>query len=185
MKTLNLYNRNFMAILSYVTRIRQADNDCIASKIAKKLGLSIGSVFETLKILEEMGIIRGKKIGRATVYEPVKSHPAIKPFHIFDNILRLNELTNTLKQHTRKIILFGSCATGEDTLESDIDLFIVADKDEQTTVRRIISEFQSDREIKPVIMDTVEFMEMQQTDKTFYYEVTKGIELWGGKDELN
>lgn len=172
-----------MIVLSYITRVGQANIECIASKIAKKLELSIGSVFETLKILEEMGIIKGKKIGRATVYEPVKNHPALKPYHIFDNILQLNELVNTLKSHCRKIILFGSCASGDDTLESDIDLFIVADEDKQTILRRIISDFQSDREINPVIMDTVEFMEMQNNDKTFYLEVTKGIELWSGHNE--
>jgi len=179
-----------MLILSYITRVRQGVNGdseacCIASKISKKLGLSIGSVFETLKILEKMGLVKGEKIGRATVYEPVKNHPAIKPFHIFDNILQLNELINTLKPYCKKIILFGSCATGEDTLESDIDLFIIADYEEQTTVREIISDFPSDREIKPVIMDTVEFMEMQDEDKTFYLEVIKGIELWSGKNEFD
>ena len=185
METINLYNRNFMMILSYVSRIGEVNNECIASKIAKNLGLSIGSVFDTLKALEEMGIIKGNKIGRATIYEPVKNHPVIKPFHIFDNILQLNELVKSLKPHCRKIILFGSCATGEDTLESDIDLFIIADEDEQTTVRKIISKFRSDREIKPVIIDTVEFMEMQEKDNAFYLEVTKGIELWGGNNEFD
>jgi len=61
---------------------------------------------------------------------------------------------------------------------SDIDLFVVADKDENDNVLNIISNYHSKREIKPIIVDTVELMELEKDDKVFYNEVMKGIEIW-------
>ena len=49
-------------------------------------------------------------------------NPSIKNFKIFMTINELTPLANTLKETTEKIILFGSCATGKDTSESDMDL---------------------------------------------------------------
>jgi len=180
-----MFNKNTIMVLSYVSKTTPANKDCIASKIAKNLGLSIGSVFEVLKNLNKIGLVNGTRIGRAIIYEPVRSHPMMKSFRVFDNLSELNELVLSLKEYSRKIILFGSCSRGEDTLDSDIDLFVLADDDKQTQVRRLISEFDLDREIKPVIVDTHELMEMQSSDKVFYQEIMKGIELWGENNEYN
>lgn len=38
-------------------------------------------------------------------------------------------------------------------------------------------------EIKPVISDALELIQMEKNDKVFLQEVNKGIVLWGGKDE--
>lgn len=178
-----LYKKNAMLVLSHISKAGSLYKNCIASKIAQNLGLSIGSVFEILKKFEKMGIISGTRFGRAVVYQPISNHPMIKYFRIFDNLWELNDLVTSLKEHCRKIILFGSCARGEDTFESDIDLCVIADEDKQTEVRKIISDFSTDREIKPVIVDTSEFMEMQNTDKVFYNEIMKGIELLGDINE--
>ena len=180
-----LFNRNSMLVLSYISKASILDKDCIASKISSKLNLSVGSVFSILKKFEEMGIIKGTRFGRTVVYEPIIDNPLIKSFRVFDNVSSLNELVIRLKPHCRKILLFGSCSTGDDTFSSDIDLFVVADEDEQVSARRIISDYSIDREIKPIIVDSTEFVGMREKDKVFYSEVTKGIELWGGNNELN
>ena len=174
-----IYNRNPILVLSYISKFKGQNTEITASKISNKLELSIGSVYEILKEFNDAGFIKGTKIGRATIYEPVRSNPIIKQFRIFDNLLFLTNLVEQLKGFTRKIILFGSCSRGEDTFESDIDIFIIADEDMQTDVRRILSDFQSDREIKPVIVDSAELMEMERNDHAFYQEIQKGIVLWG------
>lgn len=179
MDTNYIYNRNPMLVLSYISRFKGQNTEITASKISSKLGLSIGSVYEILKEFNDAGFVTGVKIGRATIYEPVRSNPIIKHFRILDNLLFLSDLVEQLKGFTRKIILFGSCSRGEDTVESDIDLFLIADEDMQTDVRRILSDFQSDREIKPVIVDSMELMEMERNDHVFYQEIQKGIVLWG------
>jgi predicted nucleotidyltransferase len=174
-----IYNRNPILVLSYISKFRGHNIEITASKISKKLELSIGSVYGILKEFDDAGFIKGTKIGRATIYEPMRSNPIIKQFRIFDNLLFLTNLVEQLKDLTRKIILFGSCSSGEDTIDSDIDIFIIADCDMQTDVRRILSDFKSEREIKSVIMDSMELMEMERNDHVFYKEIHKGIVVWG------
>lgn len=178
----SLYNKNPLLVMSYITQYQGQSVEMTASKISKKLGLSIGSVYSILKEFSEAGLILGTKIGRATIYETRKRHPIIKQFRIFDNLLIYAGLIQQLKEYTRKIILFGSCARGEDDSESDIDIFLLVDEDLQPQTREIIAAYESDREIRPVIVDSLELLEMQSQDKIFYEEINKGIVLWEGED---
>jgi predicted nucleotidyltransferase len=174
-----LYNRNPMLILSYITKHQGQSPELTVSKISDKLSLSIGSVYEILKKFNDMGLVTGLRIGHAIIYGPKRENPLIRQFRIFDNLLSLTGLVRQLKDYSRKIILFGSCSRGDDTIESDIDLFILVDNDMQSLVRNIISEYRIDREVKPIIVDSIEFIEMQNNDKVFYEEIQKGLILWG------
>lgn len=169
--------------MSYISKFKGENMDITASKISKQLGLSIGSVYNILKEFNTAGLVIGKKIGRATIYEPIRSNPLLKQFRILDNLLFLNNLVQRLKKFTRKIILFGSCARGDDTIESDLDLFLLVDEELQPKVRDIISDYPSEREIKAVIIDSVELLEMQSKDQVFYEEIWEGITLWGENNE--
>lgn len=174
-----LYNRNPLLVMSYISKFKGHNTEVTASKISKQLGLSVGSVYSILKKFNDAEIVRGIRIGRATIYETVHNNPLIKQYRVFDNLLFLNNLVQQLKGITRKIILFGSCSQGDDTIESDIDLFILADEDLQLKIRDIIGNYLSEREIKPVIVDSMELLEMQKKDQVFYGEIQKGIALWG------
>lgn len=177
-----IYNKLPMQVLSYLTK--QRDDDAVyGSKLADTLNISQGATSTFLKQLQGMGILQSRNIGRTLVYNVDNRNPLLRQFRIFDNLLEITELVNEIKRYCRKIILFGSCARGEDTYDSDIDLFIVADGDHHDIIRKIISDFQAEREIKPVIIDSLELIDMEQNDKVFLEEVNKGIELWGGQCE--
>jgi len=46
-----------------------------------------------------------------------------------------------------------------------------------------IAGYEIDRSINPVLVDTLELVDMQENDKVFLDEVYKGIRLWeGGRD---
>ena len=177
------YNKNPLLVMSYISKFNGKNKEVAASNISKHLGLSIGSVYNILKEFNNAGLIIGEKIGRATIYEPIRSNPLLKQFRIFDNLLFLNNLVQQLKNFTRKIILFGSCARGDDTIESDLDLFLLVDEELQPKVRGIISDYPSEREINAVIIDSAELLEMQSKDQVFYEEIWKGITLWSENNE--
>ncbi|OGO81630.1 MAG: hypothetical protein A2Y21_05325 [Clostridiales bacterium GWC2_40_7] len=177
-----IYNKLPIQILSYLTK--QRDGDAIyGSMLADTLKISQGATSTFLKQLRGMGILHSHNVGRTLVYNVDSRNPLLRQFRVFDNLLEITELVNEIKQYSRKIILFGSCAQGRDTHDSDIDLFIVADGDHHDIIRKSISDFQAEREIKPVIIDSLELIEMEQNDKVFLEEVNKGIELWGGQYE--
>lgn len=177
-----IYNKLPMQVLSHVTKQRKSDV-IYGSKLADTLNISQGATSTFLKQLQGAGLLQSYNLGRTLVYNVDSSYPLLRYFRIFDNLLEITELINKIKQYSRKIILFGSCARGEDTYDSDIDLFIVADGDYHGMIRKTISDFQTEREIKPVITDPLELIDMEQNDKVFIEEVNKGIELWGGQSE--
>jgi predicted nucleotidyltransferase len=81
----------------------------------------------------------------------------------------------------RKIILYGSCATGEDTNESDIDLFIVTEN-KTKVLNEIRKETRRlDREIKPVIVRVEEYLAMRNRKEVLLEELNNGIILWEKK----
>ncbi len=177
-----LYNRVPLQILSFLTKQRDGQN-IYGKKIADELRISQGGTSTILKQFTSLGILEGKAIGKTIVYNIDYNCPLVKSFRVFENLLELNELVESLKQYCRKIILFGSCSRGEDTHDSDIDIFIVTDNEFTDTIRKKISEYYNEREIKPVISDALELIQMEKNDKVFLQEVNKGIVLWGGKDE--
>lgn len=179
----SIFNKNPMLVLSYLSKNIFKDN--ISLNIAKELSLAVGSVHAILKQFENLGLVQAKRLGKSVLYSVKKENPLIKSFRVFDNLLDIQELIEQLKPHSRKIILFGSCARGEDNSESDIDLFVLADETEKDTVMRKVSEYSSEREIKPVIFDAIEFIEMEKNDAVFYKEIMKGIELWEVSNEHN
>ncbi|MGE5472607.1 MAG: nucleotidyltransferase domain-containing protein [Ignavibacteriales bacterium] len=177
----NMFNKNPMLVLSYLSKNVFKDN--ISLNVANELSLSAGSVHTILKQFETLGLVAARRLGKSVIYSVDKENPIIKSFRVFDNLLDVKELVEQLKPHSRKIILFGSCARGEDNAESDIDLLVLADETEKDTVMKIVSEYKLEREIKPVIFDIIEFMEMEKNDAVFYKEIMKGIQMWEASDE--
>lgn len=171
-----LYQKNPLLIFSYLSK--QPEDQCLIYKISKSLGLSMGSVHQILHQFTTLGLTTTKTIGRSKLYLINHHSPLVKSFRVFENLLELQELTDELKKSSRKIVLFGSCSRGEDTAESDIDLFIVADPEDQEAIITVIGKHDFDRPINPAIVDYQEFIALEMQDPVFYQEVMKGIELW-------
>jgi len=178
----SLYNHIPMQILSFLSKQREGQ-DIYGKKLAEEIKISQGSASIILRQMQDLDILDSKTIGKTIVYNTKHSSQLVKSFRIFENLLEMNGLVEKLKKCCRKIILFGSCSRGEDKHDSDIDLFIIADKEFIDAVRKEISEFDIEREIKPVISDALELIQMEKNDKVFLQEVNRGIVLWGGKDE--
>jgi len=169
-----LYNKNSLLVLSYISKNVFSLNT--ATSIARDLNLAVSSVHSILKTFENFGLTRTKTIGKSIVYEIDGQNPIFKTFRAFDNIANLLPMIQQLKLISYKIILFGSCSKGEDTLESDVDLFILTDNKDR--VNNVIEEANYERPINPVIVDTIEIMQLAKENKIFYEEINKGIILW-------
>ena len=170
-----LYNKNPLIIFSYLSRNVYGDNT--PTNIAKETNLAVSSVSQILKSFEEADIVQSHRIGKSIVYKINNLNPLVAPFKAFTNIAELNSLIQELKEVSQKGILFGSCATGEDDINSDIDLCIVTEN-EKEEIYKIIQKYETLRPINPVIMDTVELMNMENEDRVFYNQIMKGKVLW-------
>jgi predicted nucleotidyltransferase len=88
--------------------------------------------------------------------------------------LRIQKVSN-------KIVLYGSCATGEDTSESDIDLFIISMEKSRVLneIRKEVSAMK--REVKAVVVSGQEYLLMRNKKEALLGELDKGIALWEKK----
>jgi len=171
-----LYNKNSLLVLSYISKNIFEENT--ATSIARSLDLAVSSVHSILKTFEQTGLVKTRTIGKSIVYEIDKQNPIFKTFRTFDNISNILPMIEKLKPVSRKIILFGSCSKGEDTINSDIDLFVLTDDGNKDKINNIIEDAEYERQVNPVIVDTVEVLQLEKDDKTFYNEINKGIILW-------
>jgi predicted nucleotidyltransferase len=97
------------------------------------------------------------------------------------NILLIEPLTAKLKKISNRIVLYGSCALGTDTSESDFDLLVVSNRKKEAS--NIISDFKFPKgyenvHIQPVIRTPVELLKGAGSERAFMEEVERGIVLW-------
>jgi len=75
-----------------------------------------------------------------------------------------------------EVILFGSCAEGTNTAESDIDLYLTTDTPD--AVRDVIWRTPLAKKLRPIISTPIGSVETKQQDPVFYEQVMRGIVLW-------
>ena len=168
-----------LQILTFLAR--NPDKQFYIREIAKNMNKSLGGTHKTLKSLNEMDFIKENKSGKNIYYQINQMNSSIKNFKIFITINELTPLVNKLKDISEKIILFGSCSTGEDTSESDIDLLVLTN--EKGKANNYIINKLFDRKIQAVVVNTGDLMKIKEKDKGFYQEINRGITLWDVKNE--
>ncbi len=174
-----LFNAVPLKIFSYLCRVPHIPH--YEREIARSVEASIGSTNQTLKLLLSMGVVAREKKGQLYLYRVIPDHPIVREFKKFENILDLNPLLLRIGDVSNKIVLYGSCATGEDTLESDVDLFVVS-KEKEKVLREIRKETKEvKREIKSIIVRVEEYLSMRNNKEPILEEVDKGIVLYEKK----
>jgi predicted nucleotidyltransferase len=168
-----------LQILAFLAR--NPDKQFYIREIAKNMNKSVGGTHKTLKSLKEMDFIKENKSGKNIYYQVNQMNPSIRNFKIFITINELSTLVNKLKDISEKIVLFGSCANGEDTTESDIDLLVLTN--EKDEVNKKILNAKLSRKIQAVVVNAGNLMKIKEEDKGFYQEINKGITLWDVKNE--
>jgi predicted nucleotidyltransferase len=79
------------------------------------------------------------------------------------------------------VVLYGSCAQGTDTSESDMDLFVVSNSRDDASAA--VADFTfpkgfEDVRIQAVIRTPVELLQRGRAEQAFMEEVERGIVLW-------
>ena len=146
------------------------------SEIAKNAFISVGSANQCLRELNRKEMVELEKRGNMNFYSLNMENPLVRQFKITQVISQLNGLITKLKPLTDKLVLFGSCAEGLDTKDSDIDLAVVSGQVEMA--RKLIKGQKSDRQIQALIFSQSEFMALAEKDKPLYERIQKGIVLW-------
>ena len=142
-------------------------------EIARKTELSLGFVSRVLRELHKERLISVRRKGRMTLYNIETTNPIVKQIKILFTVMKIYPLIKKISSFSRRVILFGSAARGENLPDSDIDLFVISK--EGPEVRSVLSELP---EIVPIIMASPEFNRLKSTDPALYEQINRGVVLW-------
>jgi predicted nucleotidyltransferase len=170
---------NQLKVLSFLAKF--SDQEFHEREIARRTGISYGSANRVLNELFADGILARRQAGKMLFYSFNSEDPMAKTFKIFISVSMLRRLVNILREFATEIVLYGSCARGEDTSASDMDLFVVSSEKEK--VLKIIENYKFTKgfesiKIEPVILSALDLLKSEKTDKEFLSLVREGIVLW-------
>ncbi len=166
-------------VLSFLAKF--SDKEFYERQIARKIGIAYGSANRALNELHSTDAIKRRREGKMCFYSVDISNTTIIEFKKLVNTILIESLIERLKDISSRIVLYGSCAQGTDTSQSDLDLFIVSNDKEG--VMEAISNFSfsqgfEDIHIQPVIKSPAELLEAGESEQAFLEEVERGIVLW-------
>jgi predicted nucleotidyltransferase len=161
--------------------VKFSDQEFYEREVSRKLGISAGSANRALNGLYSDGVVIRRRKGKMYFYSIDSSNALLIELKKLVNLMLVEPLVEDLKKMSSRIILYGSCAIGTDTSESDIDLFVVSKS--KKSVSNVINGFTfprgfEDIHIQPVIKTPVELLEEGESARTFMDEAERGIVLW-------
>lgn len=174
-----LFTTNSQKILEFL--IQTPGEEYLSREIQIAVKISKAGTNFALNDLVSAGFVRRKKRGKMYLYAVNFDHPIIKQLKVLKVIIFLNPLLKKIRNKSQKIILYGSSSRGENTKDSDIDLFVVTNAFQE--VEKIIKNSSKGKIIQLIARAPLKYIEMEKTDPIFYAEIERGIVLWEAKDE--
>ena len=174
-----LFTTNPQKILEFL--IQTSGEEYLSKEVQIATKISKAGTNFALNDLVRTGFVRREKRGKMYLYAVNFDHPVIKQLKILKLIMFLDPLLKKIRRKSQKIILYGSSSRGENTKDSDIDLFVVTNAFQE--VEKIVKNSSKGEVIQLIIRTPLKYVEMGKTDPTFYIEIERGIVLWEAKDE--
>jgi len=174
-----LFKTNPQKVIEYL--IQKPGKEFLSKEIQLATKISKAGANFALNDLVKTNLVNRQQKGKTYLYTINDENPVVKQLKILRTIMNLIPLIKKLKQKSSKIILYGSSSRGEDTEDSDIDLFIVTNLIEE--IEKIVQRNKHYKKVQPIIRKPLKYIEIEKTDPTFYQEIEKGIVLWEAKDE--
>lgn len=163
-----------LKVLDYLTA--SSEGRGFISQIARNIGISKGEVSKAVKVLKAGGLVKCEQSGRNMVCFVERRLPVFARLRMAFNFLDIMPETAKLQECADRIVLFGSCAQGTDTSDSDIDILVITrDKKRADKAARKIK---LSRPIQWVIKTPQEYVVMNSEEKVFAREINQGVVLW-------
>lgn len=172
-----IFFTNYQKILKYFAI--HPSGEYIEKDIQKATAISKAGVNFALRALSKDGLVERKKRGKLAFYSINLENPLIRQIKVLLNLIEIDPLIHSIKDLSDKITLFGSASTGTNIEESDIDLFVLANKPNE--ILEIINKSDLAEKVQAVIKKPIDYLPLKKKDPVFYEEVSRGILIWEKK----
>ena len=110
--------------------LNQPDREFTIRELARESGTPYATAWRLMQMLDSYGVIKTRKIGKATVCTLNKLSPYLKAIKQTPHSMAFELFKNKIKKHAniKKIYLFGSVAAGRERPGSDVDVAIIVKK---------------------------------------------------------
>ena len=127
-----------------------------------------------LNIFVSYGLVSERKKGKWKLYTLERTNPVVKEFKIFISVAKLYEVIRSYIIKDAEIYLFGSAARGEDSENSDIDLLIIGQIDDNILVEikeSIKEKMRKDANI--IAYSRAQYSDLYRSDHAFFDNIDK------------
>lgn len=173
-----LFSTSQQKVLSFLA---EDSIECTEKEISKKTGVKKSAVNLALRDLVGCGLIQKRKVGRTSLLQADFKNNLVKEIKILENILKIQSLVEKLKKESLKIILFGSFSTGTNSRESDIDLFVLSNK--EVAVRKIVNSSEFAERVQLILKTPAEMLKINKNKPLLFEEIEKGKVLWENNED--
>jgi len=149
------------------------------NNIASQLGLSKGLISKYFQILLKEQILKKQK-GKLVVAD----NASVKAVKILLNVRRIDTRIFGKYPFVTAVGMYGSCARGENTENSDVDLWVRVKDVEESKIASLTSEINKKiKNAKLLFLNDKKIEKLRKEDIMFYYSLSFGsIILYGDKD---
>lgn len=181
------YRRQLLARL-----MLRPDEQFHVRELGRMTGISAGSLHRELKAMAESGLLVRKEIGNQVFYR-ADTHCAIyeELAAIFRKTMGLASLLRDalsgLGDKIQVVFVFGSMASGQQQVTSDLDVCVLGDVSMLEVVRALSSVHETlQREINPVVMTAKKFADQSLKQDRFVSRVLSEPKVFvlGSEDDL-
>lgn len=168
-----IFSTNYQKVLKFLAA--EPGREYMERDVREATGISKAGANNALRSLSADQLVEIEKKGRLSLYHVNPNNPLIRQIKVLINLSALDDLVAALKDLSDKIVLFGSGATGTDSEDSDIDLFVLTDIPD--AVRKTVEKKSGKRQIHLVVRKPLDYVATKKKEKLFYDEVSRGIVL--------
>ncbi len=148
-------------------------------EISDKLKISLGGAHNSLKELAKEKIVFMEQRGNMKFFQINFHNSLVKQLRSAFAVEKLSKVISKIEKDSKEIILFGSASRGEQSAESDLDLFVLTNNPQK--IKEIMEKEQGKLPIKMIIKTPNEWGEIEIREPEFYLEVKKGVKLYEQK----
>ncbi|MBZ0179186.1 MAG: nucleotidyltransferase domain-containing protein [Melioribacteraceae bacterium] len=190
----NVLNQLFSspAAVSILRELSLRAKGATGRELARASGITHQAAHNTLSKLEQLNIINREHLGNAHYFIINRKHFLTK--YIVESIFKseqkysallFDKIKNTIGSYSVSVILFGSVARCEETVESDLDICIIYSSNKKY-LEDTISELREDLYIQfgvtlaPYYITKTDFIKKYKLNKTPVSEIVKEGKLISG-----
>ena len=167
-----------------------ADEELHVRELQRRSGLNDSTIRQELRKLVRLELVKGRKDSNRVYYTANRSNPLYPELRSL--VLKTVGLVDILRavlqdDRIQMAFVFGSIAEGKETVDSDVDLFIIGNLGLRT-VSKLLSgpSMKIGREINPHVMIAKEFRNRIETGEHFISSVIESQKLFiiGSENDL-